>query len=79
MPHRHSVLATKDGFQVLSEPGIFCRHIHSLEIDQGVQGIDAAQPLCGIAAMCDELGDFVVDVVVEGEELLGAEIWKDVN
>jgi hypothetical protein len=65
VPHRHGVLAPKDSFQVLGKPGVFCRHIHSLKIDQRVQGIDAAEPLCGVAAMCDELGDFVVDGVVE--------------
>ena len=58
----------------MCETRIFSGDINALEIDERIESVDAAQAFGRVVAMCDEMRNLVVDGIVEGDELLGAQV-----
>lgn len=74
--HGSYVLATQHGLEVLGEAGVFGGGVGALEVDEGVEGVDPAQPLRGITAMGDGIGNLVINNIVERCEMVGRKICK---
>jgi hypothetical protein len=72
--HRHEVLAPQHGLEIRSEAGILGGDINAIEVDERIEGIDAAQSFGRIIAVEYQVSDLVVDGVVKCMELFGGEV-----
>jgi hypothetical protein len=72
--HRHNILAPQYGLEIRSEAGILGGDIDTIEVDEGVEGVNATQFFGGIIAVEYQIGDFTINGVVEYVELIGRKV-----